>query len=188
VSVVGLSALPLSSVAFGSSSPTSAPSQKSFQKQVEALFKLKKYRDPHGIHCVMPNHWIHGSKFRCTVTGETSFGSSAVLFATITSKGATLAAPMQIAAGCQADVATVQTAVAAFSAENKGVIPTEALVLSKSDHGPFLSMWPNGSPNYSISLSSGGTVMIAIPSSATPKVANLKACVNILTTFATLPK
>lgn len=132
----------------------------------------------------MPSHWIHGTKFRCTLTGETN----AVLFVTITSKGVTLAAPGQIAAGCQADVATVHTAVAAFSAQNKGVIPTEALLVSKSDQGPYLGEWPNGSPNYSISLSSTGTVMMAIPSSASPKVANRKACLNILTTFATLPK
>jgi type II secretory pathway pseudopilin PulG len=68
-------------------------------------------------------------------------------------------------AACQADAKTVDTAVAAFQADNPGLIPSSALLTGTTDSGPFLQSWPNNSgANYAVSLDGtlAGTVEITI--------------------------
>lgn len=60
-------------------------------------------------------------------------------------------------AACNADAKTVQTASAAYTAQN-GSVPTQQSQLV----GPYLRSWPNSS-YYTISLSGTGDVLVTAP-------------------------
>jgi prepilin-type N-terminal cleavage/methylation domain-containing protein len=60
---------------------------------------------------------------------------------------------------CQADAKTVETAVAAFQADNPGVTPTQALLTGTADSGPFLQSWPSNSTYYAITMSSASVMV-----------------------------
>ncbi len=64
---------------------------------------------------------------------------------------------------CQADGATVSTAIAAFEATNPGVTPTEALITGSADGGPYIQKWPDGASSYAFSIDSKGVLLVAIP-------------------------
>jgi hypothetical protein len=68
-------------------------------------------------------------------------------------------------AACQADGATISVAIAAFEAQNPGVLPTEALLVGKKYGGPYLQNWSHNPPFYSYSLIKG-ELLISIPSKA----------------------
>jgi len=55
-------------------------------------------------------------------------------------------------AACQADGATVSTAISAFNALNPNDTATSALLTGSTDGGPFIQSWPNAT-SYSYSLS-----------------------------------
>ena len=57
-------------------------------------------------------------------------------------------------AACQADGATVSTAVAAFHAENASATPSSALLTGTTEGGPYIQSWPSNS-TYSFSLTNG---------------------------------
>jgi prepilin-type N-terminal cleavage/methylation domain-containing protein len=61
-------------------------------------------------------------------------------------------------AACQADGATVVTAIAAFSAENPGVLVTANganLIASGALGGPYIASWPNNPAHYVFAIVAG---------------------------------
>lgn len=64
---------------------------------------------------------------------------------------------------CEADGATIQTAMAAFSAQNPGVAPTQANLTGTTLGGPYIQSWPSNAPHYAYSIV-GGVLDIAVPS------------------------
>jgi general secretion pathway protein G len=68
-------------------------------------------------------------------------------------------------AACQADGATVSTALSAFSAQNPGITATEGLLTSTDDGGPYIQSWPSNLPHYYFTIpttgASAGTLQVA---------------------------
>ena len=88
--------------------------------------------------------------------------AAVVIFALggITSKSAVSA--------CQADGATVSTALADFNNQNSGAAATEATLLSgtaANGNNPYIQSWPSNSPHYAFGIV-GGALMIEIPFTA----------------------
>lgn len=71
-------------------------------------------------------------------------------------------------AACQADGNTVETAIAAFNANNPGLTVTQSLLTGSTDGGPYIQSWPSNAPHYAYSIDSSGKLEIAVPSSGTP--------------------
>lgn len=70
---------------------------------------------------------------------------------------------------CQADGATVSTALADFNNQNAGATATEATLLSgtaANGNNPYLQSWPSNSPHYAFGLSSTGALLIEVPFTA----------------------
>lgn len=57
-------------------------------------------------------------------------------------------------AACQADGATVSTAIAAFHAENASLSASQSLLTANTDGGPYIQSWPNNS-SYQYTLTGG---------------------------------
>jgi prepilin-type N-terminal cleavage/methylation domain-containing protein len=78
-------------------------------------------------------------------------------------------------AACQADGATISTAVAAYNTQNPGTPLTTInyvaqLVTSITDGGPYVQSWPSNTPHYAFQVSSTGAIEIstgATPGNAT---------------------
>jgi hypothetical protein len=86
------------------------------------------------------------SPINCIVVGE----DAATHGALVPLNGA---APLNKVSACQSDAKTVGVAVAAFEAENPGLLPTttsgwRTALLSHANGGPYLSSWPRGDPGY----------------------------------------
>ena len=63
-------------------------------------------------------------------------------------------------AACQADGATVSTALAAFTAQNPGKVATAALLTSgttANGDSPYIQSWPNNLPHYLFTIVGGTT-------------------------------
>ncbi len=56
---------------------------------------------------------------------------------------------------CEADGATVATAMAAFNAENPGTAVTAAALVDKRNGGPYLQNWPYNPAYYRYSIKAG---------------------------------
>jgi general secretion pathway protein G len=69
-------------------------------------------------------------------------------------------------AACQADGATVSTAVSAFAAQNPGVTVTQALLLGNTDGGPYIQSWPSNLPNYAYEINAGVLQVSVAPAGA----------------------
>lgn len=67
-------------------------------------------------------------------------------------------------AACQADGATVSTAMAAFSAQNPSVPPTSTNLTAAALGGPYIQSWPSNAPHYAFSIATG-VLQVAVPSS-----------------------
>jgi hypothetical protein len=68
---------------------------------------------------------------------------------------------------CNADARAVETAVAEFNAVNPSTRPTPKRLTTTMLNGkPYLKSWPKGGALYTVSLSSTGAVMVAVPSKA----------------------
>lgn len=81
-------------------------------------------------------------------------------------------------AACQADGATVSTAIAAFHAENASVTPTSALLTGTTEGGPYIQSWPsNGS--YTFSLSGGVLTVTNTKTSSHATYSGPTACKTI---------
>src|SRR5580698_9664803 len=65
-------------------------------------------------------------------------------------------------AACQADGATVSTAISAFNAQNPGISVTQALLIGTTDGGPYIQSWPSNLPHYSFVLTAGGPLTVSV--------------------------
>jgi len=76
-------------------------------------------------------------------------------------------------AACQADGATVSTALATYNTQNAGTADATATVpkmlsgTTANGNNPYLQSWPSNSPHYAFSLVTGA-LDIAIPDTASP--------------------
>ena len=69
-------------------------------------------------------------------------------------------------AACQADGATVSTAMAAYTAQNSGAAATAlALTTLPSATQPYLQSWPSNAPHYAFVINAG-VLQVSVPSSA----------------------
>jgi prepilin-type N-terminal cleavage/methylation domain-containing protein len=68
-------------------------------------------------------------------------------------------------ASCQADGATVSTAISAFNAQNANVTPTPALLTGTTDGGPYLQSFPSNIPHYAYAVADGSSTYVAPPNS-----------------------
>jgi general secretion pathway protein G len=66
-------------------------------------------------------------------------------------------------ASCQADGATVATAMAAFKTENPGTTVTTANITADTLGGPYIQSWPSNLPHYAYSISSGNLTISTGP-------------------------
>jgi prepilin-type N-terminal cleavage/methylation domain-containing protein len=78
-------------------------------------------------------------------------------------------------AACQADGATVSTALAAFNAQNPGVsasVTSGSLTTTATTYsGPYIQSWPSNGTHYAFSLS-GGALQVAIGSGSPQTLAS----------------
>ncbi|HVB50424.1 MAG TPA: prepilin-type N-terminal cleavage/methylation domain-containing protein [Acidimicrobiales bacterium] len=58
-------------------------------------------------------------------------------------------------AACQADGATVSTAISAFKAQNSTVTVTQAALTATALGGPYLQSWPSNAPHYGFAIGDG---------------------------------
>ena len=65
-------------------------------------------------------------------------------------------------AACQADGATVSTAISAFNAQNPGTTVTQPLLLGNTLGGPYLQSWPSNGTHYNFGIV-GGVLAIQAP-------------------------
>lgn len=70
---------------------------------------------------------------------------------------------------CQADGATLTTAIAAFKAENPGITPDESDLLDSSFGGPYIQTWPSNPSWYVFNLNFG-RLYLQSPSGAWPGI------------------
>ena len=70
-------------------------------------------------------------------------------------------------AACQADGATVSTALAAFNAQNPNTTATQALLTGKTDGGPYIQSWPNAT-SYSYALTGTPGAYVLTVTATTP--------------------
>ena len=69
-------------------------------------------------------------------------------------------------AACQADGATVSTAMSAYVAQNNGTAPTASLLTTTpSATQPYLQSWPSNAPHYAFVITAG-VLQVSVPSSA----------------------
>jgi prepilin-type N-terminal cleavage/methylation domain-containing protein len=68
-------------------------------------------------------------------------------------------------AACQADGATVSTAMAAYVAQNNTAPTATLLTTTPSATQPYLQSWPSNSPHYAFTIVTGA-LDISVPSSA----------------------
>ena len=66
-------------------------------------------------------------------------------------------------AACQADGATVSTAISAFNAQNPGTTVTETLLTGTADGGPYIQSWPNNLPHYIFAINAGVLQVATLP-------------------------
>jgi prepilin-type N-terminal cleavage/methylation domain-containing protein len=74
-------------------------------------------------------------------------------------------------AACQADGATVSTAIAAFTAENPGVLVTAngANLIATALGGPYIQSWPNNPAHYVFAITAGSVGPPFVQSTLTVK-------------------
>lgn len=70
-------------------------------------------------------------------------------------------------AACQADGATVSTAIQAYTTQNGGPPPNvDALLNGTNANGnnPYIQSWPSNDPHYAFGLTTGGELAVQMPS------------------------
>ena len=77
---------------------------------------------------------------------------------------------LRAVSACEADGATVATAMAAYEAENPGRHATQAGLESSKRGGPYLQSWPRNPAYYRYSINSRGVLELAIVKSSGPPV------------------
>ena len=69
-------------------------------------------------------------------------------------------------AACQADGATVSTAMAAFTAQNPGITATESNLTASALGGPYIQSWPSNGGHYIFKIVSGVLKVAVAPPGA----------------------
>ena len=71
---------------------------------------------------------------------------------------------------CQADGATVATAMAAFTAQNSGTTVSQSGLLKNSPGGstPYIQSWPSNLPHYAFAINSGALFVYTGATSTKP--------------------
>jgi prepilin-type N-terminal cleavage/methylation domain-containing protein len=85
-------------------------------------------------------------------------------------------------AACQADGATVSTAIAALEAQYPNTAVTTALLTGTTDGGPYLQSWPNNPTHYTYSLNGGSTpsaLQLAVGSGAAAQYNGPSSCNSV---------
>jgi len=103
---------------------------------------------------------VSGSKRAAALIGVIAMSAALALF------GLGGMAGKSSVSTCNTDALTVETAVAAFHAENPGVKVTSQLLTGNTDGGPYLASWPTSGTRYAISVTPAGAVMVAAPPTA----------------------
>jgi general secretion pathway protein G len=70
-------------------------------------------------------------------------------------------------AACQADGATVSTAIQAFTTQNPGVTPTVNGLLNGTtadNNTPYIQSWPSNDPHYEFALTTDGALVVQFQS------------------------
>lgn len=69
-------------------------------------------------------------------------------------------------ASCQADGATVETAMQAFKSENPAVAPTTTNLTAAALGGPYIQSWPANLPHYAYTITGGALTISTGPTGA----------------------
>jgi prepilin-type N-terminal cleavage/methylation domain-containing protein len=64
-------------------------------------------------------------------------------------------------ASCQADGATVATAMAAFKTENPGTTVSQTNITANTLGGPYIQSWPSNLPHYAFQITAAGALQIS---------------------------
>jgi general secretion pathway protein G len=70
-------------------------------------------------------------------------------------------------AACQADGATISTAMQAFTTQNPGVTPTPNGLINGTaadNNTPYIQSWPSNDPHYEFALTTDGKLAVQFPS------------------------
>ena len=81
-------------------------------------------------------------------------------------------------AACKSDGATLNTALAAWQANNSGGTATQADLLG-SGGTVYVQSWPSNGTHYAYSISAGGALELAVPSTGTPAPYSVSACDSV---------
>ena len=82
-------------------------------------------------------------------------------------------------AACNTDAKSVETAVAAFQAENgTSVSVTSSLLTGNTLGGPYLHTWPTNSGHYTISVATDGTVSVT-PNGGSAQAYDTSGCSGV---------
>ena len=86
-------------------------------------------------------------------------------------------------AACQADGATVSTAIAALEAQYPGTTVTQALLTGTTEGGPYVQSWPNNTSHYTFSLDgsskSPAALLLAVGSGAAAAYNGPSSCNSV---------
>jgi hypothetical protein len=77
---------------------------------------------------------------------------------------------LRAVSACQADGATVATAMSAYEYTNPGKRPTKADLETTANGGPYLQGWPHNPAYYKFSISAQGVLELAIVKSSGPPI------------------
>lgn len=64
-------------------------------------------------------------------------------------------------ASCQADGATIETAMAAFENQNPTVTVTTSNLTGTAFGGPYIQSWPSNLPHYKFTITSAGSLQVS---------------------------
>src|ERR1700679_1844240 len=65
-------------------------------------------------------------------------------------------------AACQADGATVSSAIAVWEAQYPGTVVSQLNLTGTADGGPYIQSWPNNTSHYTYTLNGTGTTPFAL--------------------------
>ncbi|MFI5036641.1 MAG: type II secretion system protein [Acidimicrobiales bacterium] len=63
-------------------------------------------------------------------------------------------------AACQADGATVSTAISAFNAQEPGITVTQGKLTGTTQGGPYIQSWPSNGTHYEFQITGAGVLQL----------------------------
>ena len=85
-------------------------------------------------------------------------------------------------AACQADGATVSSAIAVWEAQYPGTVVSQLNLTGTADGGPYIQSWPNNTSHYTFSLAAGTTpsaLQLAVGSGAAAAYNGPSSCNSV---------